>query len=133
MPDTASCGKTIMNPILSKFIPLCLGVIFATSASSAAAADPTLAERHVARGLPCTACHDADMKLKSNGDYGICASCHGDYDAMIKRTEGRYKNAKDPNPHEQHDGALPCTECHKGHAPGKNYCSECHSYTYKVP
>ena len=87
-----------------------------------------LADRHVERGLQCDACHEPDMKIKMNGDLEACTSCHGDYTAMIKRTEGRYET----NPHAQHEGLLPCTECHKGHKPGVNYCGGCHNFEYKV-
>ena len=88
-----------------------------------------LADRHVWRGLQCDACHEPDMKVKMNGDLEVCTSCHGDYAAMIKRTEGRFET----NPHAQHEGLLPCTECHKGHKPGVNYCGGCHNFEYKVP
>ncbi len=88
-----------------------------------------LADRHVARGVACDACHTPDKKIKMVGDLEVCVSCHGDYKKMIERTKGRYE----VNPHAQHDGALPCTECHKGHKAGVNYCGGCHNYTYKVP
>ena len=50
-----------------------------------------------------------------------------------KKTDAKYKNSGQPNPHAQHDGALPCTECHKGHKASVNYCAQCHSFVYKVP
>ena len=97
---------------------------------SAAAADQQfLADRHVARGLACESCHTPDMKVKQSGDYDVCVDCHGDYAAMIAKTEGRHQ----VNPHAQHEGALPCTECHKGHKQSVNYCGGCHSYIYEVP
>lgn len=52
---------------------------------------------------------------------------------VLDRTAGKTQDAGQPNPHSQHDGALPCTECHKGHQKGVNYCGQCHSFTYKVP
>ena len=99
--------------------------------TTAFAADggPYLADRHVARGMKCADCHTPDNKLKTSGDLDVCASCHGDYQAMIKKTDGRYE----VNPHGQHEGALPCSECHKGHKPGVNYCGGCHNFVYKVP
>lgn len=90
---------------------------------------PFLADRHIARGMQCQDCHTPDNKLKQSGDLDVCASCHGDYQAMIKKTEGKYET----NPHAQHEGALPCSECHKGHKPGVNYCGGCHNFVYKVP
>lgn len=106
-------------------------LLFFLASSTAFAADgaPYLADRHVARGMKCADCHTPDNKLKTSGDLDVCASCHGDYQAMIKKTDGRYE----VNPHGQHEGALPCSECHKGHKPGVNYCGGCHNFVYKVP
>lgn len=89
---------------------------------------------HVAKGLPCTSCHvkDGSAELKIDDQkHEACVGCHGWYDAVSKRTQP--KNPEEVNPHSQHDGNLPCTECHKGHKPGVNYCGECHMYTFKVP
>lgn len=88
-----------------------------------------LADRHVARGMKCETCHTPNNKLKTSGDLDVCATCHGDYAAMIKKTDGKYE----VNPHAQHEGALPCSECHQGHKEGKNYCGGCHNFVYKVP
>ena len=105
-----------------------LMLAFGSAAASAETAK-FLGDRHVERGLACDACHEKDMKIKVNGDLDVWSSCHGDYKAMIAKTEKRYE----VNPHAQHEGALPCSECHKGHKPGVNYCGGCHNYTYKVP
>lgn len=104
-------------------------VAFLSAPVSSYAADKFLADRHVEKGVNCDACHTPDKKLKMTGENEICVSCHGDYPQMIEKTKGRYE----VNPHAQHDGLLPCTECHKGHKAGVNYCGGCHNYTYKVP
>lgn len=114
--------KTLTTAILG-------AALFAAVAAASAADGKFLADRHVERGLKCESCHTPDMKIKTSGDYDVCVDCHGDYNAMIKKTEGRYET----NPHAQHEGALPCTECHKGHKAGVNYCGECHNFEYKVP
>lgn len=112
-----------------------LAISLATPATYAADPAPTgqtkfLADRHVEKyGLKCETCHDKDMKVKQSGDYDVCVDCHGNYEKMIKKTEGKYQ----VNPHAQHEGVLPCTECHKGHKTGVNYCGQCHSYIYQVP
>jgi hypothetical protein len=100
-------------------------------AVSAGAADKFLADRHVERGQKCDACHTQDNKIKQSGDYDICVACHGDYNAMIARTASKYQGKV--NPHAQHEGILPCVECHKGHQKSVNYCGGCHSYIYEVP
>lgn len=107
---------------------VCLAVL---SSVCAAPATETkfLANRHIERGQQCDTCHEKDMKIKMNGDLEACTACHGDYEAMIQRTEGRYET----NPHAQHEGLLPCIECHKGHKEGVNYCGGCHNFEFKVP
>lgn len=32
----------------------------------------------------------------------------------------------------QHEGALPCTECYKGHKAGVNHCGQCHRFVFDV-
>ena len=112
---------------------ICIGLMGA-SVSVNAAEGKFLADRHVAKGLPCTSFHvkDGSAELKIDDQkHEACVGCHGWYDAVSKRTQP--KNPEEVNPHSQHDGNLPCTECHKGHKPGVNYCGECHMYTFKVP
>ncbi len=111
---------------------LLAGVMALTAlATGAQAAEGAfLADRHVARGMKCETCHEpGTAKLKAYKDIDVCAQCHGEYPAMIKKTEGKYET----NPHGQHEGALPCSECHKGHKAGVNYCGQCHNFVYKVP
>ncbi len=110
-----------------------LAALALVAMTAAQAADVKyLGDRHVARGMTCETCHAKDMKVKPSTKYpdlDVCTDCHGDYQAMIKKTAGKYET----NPHGQHEGALPCTECHKGHKPGVNYCGGCHNFEYKVP
>ena len=129
-----------MNPTLGRALraaaaaALLSGFVLVSGAASAA--DQNLADRHVARGMKCDACHvtatGGALKAEKS-DYGVCATCHGDYQKMIEKTDAKHKDSGQPNPHAQHDGALPCTECHKAHKPGVNYCAQCHSFVYKVP
>ena len=101
---------------------------------SAYAQEKFLADRHVERyKLACTSCHDpaTPSELKQILGRDVCVSCHGDYDKVYKLTIP--KNEAEGNPHAQHDGLLPCTECHHGHKPGTNYCSECHTWDFKTP
>lgn len=107
----------------------CAAMMAFFALSAVAQEGPYLADRHAARGMKCETCHTSNNKLKTNGDLDICSSCHGDYAAMIKRTNGKYET----NPHAQHEGALPCSECHKGHKKGVNYCGGCHNFVYNVP
>lgn len=121
-----------MKTHFSLFSIVMLGLFSSTVSAaidSPSAGQNMLADRHVTRGIACESCHTPDFKMKQSGDYDACVDCHGDYSAMIQKTEGRYQ----VNPHAQHEGVLPCTECHKGHRESVNYCGGCHSYIYKVP
>lgn len=110
---------------------LLVSAIALSLGAGAADAGKFLGDRHVERGLKCDSCHTPDNKIKQSGDYDVCVTCHGDYDAMIKRTAAKYQGKV--NPHAQHEGVLPCVECHKGHKKSVNYCGGCHSYIYEVP
>ncbi|MCF0253496.1 MAG: cytochrome c3 family protein [Duodenibacillus sp.] len=115
------------NAALAAMLCACLAL-------PAAAADaPRLADRHAAKGVNCLTCHQDPAKgaLRMNGKREACVQCHGWYDAVAKKTQP--KDPEDMNPHSQHDGNLPCTECHKGHKPGVNYCAGCHMWNFKVP
>jgi fumarate reductase flavoprotein subunit len=115
-------------------LSLALGCLVSTLAL-AQANEPSkfLGDRHVAKGMNCQTCHIENSKeLKNDGaKHEICVQCHGFYDKVAEKTKP--SNPEEGNPHGQHDGNLPCTECHKGHKPGVNYCGQCHGYNFKVP
>jgi Zn finger protein HypA/HybF involved in hydrogenase expression len=119
----------LVDPLVA---PALLAPFLFWNTATAEEGNSFLADRHVSRGVQCQSCHTESGKLKEYKEFGICSSCQGDYDTVIKKTAGKFKDA-DPNPHDQHDGNLPCTECHHGHSASKNYCADCHSYTYNVP
>ncbi len=111
-------------------VPLCLGVMFAAISMSAQAADkPFLADRHVAKGVPCTACHGKNMKEPEEPTIETCQSCHN-----IKQLVEKTKNVKPTNPHvsPHYQDQLECTNCHQGHDAPVNFCSQCHSFDFKV-
>ena len=95
------------------------------SSSLFAQTTPNLADRHVAKGVQCAACHTENPPAKAVSTEK-CQSCHGDFEAMKQKT------AKlSPNPHYTHMGDQPCEECHKGHKPSINMCSQCHKIELK--
>ena len=96
------------------------------AASTATAAD-YLADRHVARGLTCEQCHTESPPSKP-AKSPQCESCHGNNDAMARRT----KDVK-PNPHFTHLGDVTCLECHQGHQSSRLICDGCHKIELKVP
>ncbi len=87
-----------------------------------------LIDRHMAVGLTYTACHTTTPNQPVS--TGICLSCHsGTYDKLAAMTA-----ADDPNPHQSHQGAVPCATCHHVHTASENFCSQCHAeFDFKVP
>ena len=113
---------------------LCLSLVLLGFGLSSANAEEFLADRHAKLGLPCTSCHvkDGSPELKlDDKKHEACVGCHGWYDEVAKKTVP--KDPANVNPHSQHDGNLPCTECHKGHKPSVSACSECHKTKLSVP
>ncbi len=87
-----------------------------------------LIDRHVAAGLTCAACH-ATMPARPVATT-TCLGCHGgSYDRLAAMTA-----ADDPNPHQSHQGAVPCAACHHVHVASENFCAQCHrEFAFKVP
>lgn len=97
--------------------------------SARAGAADMLADRHVARGTTCVACHGTDKPaVGATVKNETCLTCHGPVEKLAERT------AKvDPNPHYNHLINVGCQECHQGHKQSVNMCSSCHNLHYKVP
>ncbi len=121
-----------MKQTILAFLLVCASF---TAFGQQAQGDKFLADRHVARGQQCAACHGQNAPsaaLPLDADkHQTCVKCHGFYDAVAKKTQPA--DPEEMNPHSQHDGNLPCTECHQGHKASVNYCAQCHFYTFKVP
>jgi len=92
-----------------------------------------LAERHAAYGLACSSCHAAEIPapgttIAANLSTTICLDCHGTFAAVAARTAAVF-----PNPHASHLGDLACSSCHRAHQAPVDYCSQCHSFGFRVP
>lgn len=112
--------STIKNLLAATL--LAVGLIGAVEAA------PTLAERHVARGTACAACHVENPPAKPVPTEQ-CQKCHGNYEAIAARTD-----EGDINPHQSHLGEPDCTNCHKGHSAPQLMCAQCHQFKdLKVP
>ena len=108
-----------------------LGAVLITSLALplTASADAYLADRHVAGGMNCAACH-RETPLSKPVPMAQCLTCHGSYDKLADATE-----KLDVNPHDSHLGDVECASCHKGHQPSVLMCTQCHSFPSlpKVP
>jgi len=92
-----------------------------------------LADRHATLGLTCTSCHTAGAPPPGTTIAGatatsICLGCHGTYADVAGRTAALF-----PNPHASHLGELTCSSCHRAHQTPVDYCSQCHSFGFRVP
>jgi hypothetical protein len=142
-------------PLCSKFVPVCarrrpngrvhamrllisiiVGLMFLigqeitihAAETPAGGAKVLLLQKHADKGLACTGCHQDNPPAKPAA-MDKCLGCHGPYDKLADRTEG--KNAQ--NPHASHQGELNCDSCHHVHKASVNYCSQCHQFEFNVP
>lgn len=98
---------------------------------------------HYQANVGCKECHDYPVKSEITsgikfvlGDYTvgkdgkllpvtygneICLKCHISYEHVSDETD-----YLDKNPHESHNGQLPCKTCHVSHGEQIDYCSQCH-------
>lgn len=98
-----------------------LSMLMAGFAVSADA--PCLADRHVAKGVKCAACHAPATGQAVKVNKEKCLVCHQSYEALAQKTA-----KMEPNPHFNHLGAVKCTDCHAGHTQAKLMCNDCHKF-----
>ena len=99
-------------------------------ALSVQAADQFGADRHVAKGVPCTMCHGPDKANPEMPTIETCTKCHN-----TKQLVEKTKNVKPTNPHTSphYQDQLDCTNCHYMHSKPENFCAQCHNFNFKVP
>jgi cytochrome c nitrite reductase small subunit len=98
---------------------------------------------HQQAGVQCKECHDypvtAEIQSGVNyitGNYAVdssgnlpkrkyddklCTKCHISLEHVAQLTDFLKRN-----PHDSHNGALPCSTCHVSHGAQIDYCSRCH-------
>jgi fumarate reductase flavoprotein subunit len=114
--------------VLFTFVTLAGSVVLAQDNKEASPfynqAKPFLSDRHVARGLECSACH-GDAEKKGPVAQDKCLTCHTSFGEVANATKD-----VTPNPHANHlveSGDLECTSCHHGHKPSEIFCHSCHA------
>ena len=78
------------------------------------------------RKVTCESCHQTATPTRAPA-AAACHACHGSYAELAEATK-----AVQLNPHQSHEGELPCAECHAVHKPPTLYCNQCHSFDLKV-
>jgi hypothetical protein len=98
---------------------------------------------HQQAGVQCKGCHDYPLsaEIKSGFDFvtgnytvdksgnlksvkfsdAMCTQCHISLDHVAQLTDYLKRN-----PHNSHNGALPCNTCHVSHGQQIDYCAQCH-------
>ena len=111
--------------MIQKALAAC--ALAAVCASTFAAEQPMLADRHVARGSTCKSCHPSGTP--GPVDIKTCLGCHGgSYAKLAERTD-----EADINPHDTHIGEADCSQCHSGHKKPQLVCDQCHEFQMRVP
>ncbi|NTW29031.1 MAG: ammonia-forming cytochrome c nitrite reductase subunit c552 [Coriobacteriia bacterium] len=104
-----------------------------------------LAATHAKANIACLDCHEpkiseqlSEVKEYVTGNYKtplpfakigtreFCLRCHGSYADLAAKTKD-YDTASGRNPHDSHNGDLPCSTCHRVHQQSQLFCSQCHS------
>ena len=119
--------RKIASLLTSFFLPAFWAFLAVVGPLSGAAQAPLLEERHKDAGITCDACHQETPPGKEV-PMEVCAGCHGDYAKLAEET-----GKVEPNPHDSHEGPVPCEKCHHNHRPSENYCASCHNFGFKVP
>jgi hypothetical protein len=86
-----------------------------------------LADKHKSLNITCDQCHK-ETPPKEKVSTEVCIGCHGGYDKLFELTK-----KFTANPHEHHDGDLPCEACHHAHKASEDQCASCHNFFFKVP
>lgn len=84
---------------------------------------------HRLSGITCAMCH-GKMKKPSEVEMKRCLTCH-DMEKVVSKTA----EVRPANPHTSpHYGTdLDCNLCHHQHRKSENYCSQCHTFEFRVP
>jgi cytochrome c nitrite reductase small subunit len=98
---------------------------------------------HAKAGVGCKDCHDYPLQAEISsgiayisGNYMVnmqgklfqrkftnemCYKCHISYQHVAEMTDFLHRN-----PHFNHNGELPCSNCHISHGSQIDYCAQCH-------
>jgi hypothetical protein len=117
--------------LLAIFVGLCTVILihaFAQSPSAPGSGHGFLIDEHMAANLTCSACH-AENPPHNAPQTATCLGCHGGtYDKLAAMTA-----SDQPNPHDSHQGTVPCSSCHHVHVASQTFCNSCHNFDMTPP
>jgi fumarate reductase flavoprotein subunit len=119
-----------MNRVLLVVVLSMIAALVTNAASQSATSGGGhgfLIDKHVAARVTCAQCHTVGMAAPPT--TVACLTCHGGtYQKLAVST------AKDmPNPHQSHQGEIPCAECHHVHKASVTVCNQCHTFDMSTP
>jgi hypothetical protein len=118
------CGNVLLSSIL---FTLFFSLMYVNHSVVLAVDDQFMAGKHTTKGIACNSCHK-ETPPKNLVPTEVCFECHGNYAKLAAQTK-----KITPNPHEHHNGELPCEACHHAHKPSENQCRACHNFNFNVP
>jgi len=86
--------------------------------------DHLLIAVHRSAGVNCAQCHQEKPPSRAPSS-DTCIGCHGDQQAVAKKTESASPNPH-AAPHPPPSGGDACTDCHHVHRPSEVTCTSCH-------
>jgi len=88
-----------------------------------------LIDKHVAASVGCASCH-AESPPRAAPPMATCLGCHGgSYEKLAEKAAADGEH----NPHNSHQGQLPCATCHHVHKASQSFCNTCHNFDMTVP
>lgn len=85
--------------------------------------EPTISQQLSEVGKYITGNYKTPLPESNIGTKEFCFKCHGTYAEIAEKTEGYSGKA---NPHDSHEGALDCNQCHRVHGQSQLLCAACH-------
>jgi len=121
--EQTQCGPWLLlgtSTVLAAALPLWAHA--AAQGAAPGAGHGFLIDTHLAAGLHCAACHIESPPARPVA-MATCLGCHGgSYDRLAATTASDH-----PNPHQSHQGDVPCAACHSIHRASENFCASCHT------
>lgn len=104
------------------------GLVSFTTVNAQSKDTPMGADRHMAKGVPCAACHGKNNEI-ATPSIDQCSTCHNPDQVAAKTTQAQPRN---PHVSPHYGNKLDCALCHLQHSKPENFCAQCHDFEFKV-